>query len=332
MIAQWNRRLDQLVVTSSAQMPHITRAGLAECLGIDQGQVRVVAPDVGGGFGYKGILLPEEVALAGPREAAACRCAGSRTGASSSRPTPTAASTTTTSPPMPTPTAGCWRSIARPRSIPAPIRPIRSLPAWKRRRSARILPGLYELPQYRCRTWSVATNKPPILPYRGVARTGVCFALEVMLDALAPQRGHRAERAALMNLVPPEQMPFDNIAKALRLRRLSRGPAARRRGDRLREMRARQTARRAGRPPHRRRLGHVLRAGRARHDGLLRLGHPDGAGQRAVPGAPDAGRRARAAHRRALPRPGHGDDAGAGGARGARHAARTSASFTATPR
>ena len=39
-----------------------------------------------------------------------------------------------------------------------------------------ILPGPYKLAHYRCRTWSVATNKPPILPYRGVARTGVCYA------------------------------------------------------------------------------------------------------------------------------------------------------------
>ena len=60
--------------------------------------------------------------------------------------------------------------------MPAPIRPIRSPPAWRRRRSARILPGPYDVPAYRCRTCSVATNKPPILPYRGVARTGVCFA------------------------------------------------------------------------------------------------------------------------------------------------------------
>jgi len=41
------------------------------------------------------------------------------------------------------------------------------------------------LAHYRCRAYSVATNKPPILPYRGVARTGVCFAREVTLEALA---------------------------------------------------------------------------------------------------------------------------------------------------
>ena len=56
-------RLEQLTVYTSAQMPHINRTGLSECLGLDHGNIRVISPDVGGGFGYKGILLPEEVCL-----------------------------------------------------------------------------------------------------------------------------------------------------------------------------------------------------------------------------------------------------------------------------
>ena len=76
-----------------------------------------------------------------------------------------------------------------------------------------ILPGLYDFPHYRCRVYSVATNKPPILPYRGVARTGVCFALEVTLDALARQVGIEANDLRMKSLVGPAQMPFDNIAK-----------------------------------------------------------------------------------------------------------------------
>ncbi len=64
VVCQWDSRLEQLVMHSSAQMPHINRAGLSECLGLDQGRIRVISPDVGGGFGYEGILLPEEVCLA----------------------------------------------------------------------------------------------------------------------------------------------------------------------------------------------------------------------------------------------------------------------------
>jgi len=76
---------------------------------------------------------------------------------------------------------------------------------------ASILPGPYLMPAYRCRTFSVATNKCPILPYRGVARTGVCFALELMLDLVAAEAGLEPGEVRLRNLVRPEQMPFDNI-------------------------------------------------------------------------------------------------------------------------
>jgi carbon-monoxide dehydrogenase large subunit len=59
----------------------------------------------------------------------------------------------------------------------------------------------------------VATNKCPILPYRGVARTGVCFALELLLDAIAREAGLEPDAVRLQNLVQPGQMPFDNITR-----------------------------------------------------------------------------------------------------------------------
>ena len=64
VVATWIGGWSNCWSTRSTQMPHIVRTGLAECLGLDQGSIRVVAPDVGGGFGYKGILLPEEVCAA----------------------------------------------------------------------------------------------------------------------------------------------------------------------------------------------------------------------------------------------------------------------------
>src|SRR5271169_2176614 len=53
VVASYDHRLDQLTLHSACQMPHIVRNGLSECLGVDQERIRVVAPDVGGGFGYK---------------------------------------------------------------------------------------------------------------------------------------------------------------------------------------------------------------------------------------------------------------------------------------
>jgi carbon-monoxide dehydrogenase large subunit len=74
-----------------------------------------------------------------------------------------------------------------------------------------ILPGPYRMDRYRCRTWSVATNKPPILPYRGVARTGVCYAIESVMDAIAVEAGIEPYEVRLRNLVEPHEMPYDNI-------------------------------------------------------------------------------------------------------------------------
>ena len=52
---------DGVLVHSSTQIPHILRTMLALTLGIDEHKVRVVAPDVGGGFGGKIPVTPEEV-------------------------------------------------------------------------------------------------------------------------------------------------------------------------------------------------------------------------------------------------------------------------------
>ncbi len=213
VVATWSTRLEQLIVYSSTQQPHIVRTGLAECLALAEGQVRVVAPDVGGGFGYKGILLPEEVALSWAtmklgtplrwiedrREnlvnGADCRehhyiltayaDADGRLLALDCEATVD---------------SGAYS--AYPFSACLEAGQIGS-----------ILPGLYDFPHYRCRTYSVATNKPPILPYRGVARTGVCFALEVTLESLAREIGIEPNDLRFKSLVRPEQMPFDNIAK-----------------------------------------------------------------------------------------------------------------------
>ena len=51
------------------------------------------------------------------------------------------------------------------------------------------LPGPYDFRGYRCETRCVATNKPGFVPYRGVARTGVCFAMDLLMDALAREVG-----------------------------------------------------------------------------------------------------------------------------------------------
>ena len=61
VLAYRDHRLDELVVYTSTQMPHIIRLGLSEVLGLEERNIRVIAPDVGGGFGSKARLSPEEI-------------------------------------------------------------------------------------------------------------------------------------------------------------------------------------------------------------------------------------------------------------------------------
>jgi carbon-monoxide dehydrogenase large subunit len=213
VVAHWDTRLGQLVVYSSTQQPHIVRTGLAECLGLDEGQIRVVAPDVGGGFGYKGILLPEEVALswATRRLGRPLRWLEDR------RENLIAGADCREHHYILTAYADAQgRLLALDCEATVDSGAYSAYPfsaCLEAGQIGSILPGLYDFPHYRCRTFSVATNKPPILPYRGVARTGVCFALEVTLDALARKLGIEPTELRMKSLVRPEQMPFDNISK-----------------------------------------------------------------------------------------------------------------------
>src|SRR5262249_47798596 len=63
VVAFRDARLRHLTLITATQFPHSVQTGLCECLGLEDGAVRVISPDVGGGFGYKGLLCREEVAL-----------------------------------------------------------------------------------------------------------------------------------------------------------------------------------------------------------------------------------------------------------------------------
>jgi aerobic carbon-monoxide dehydrogenase large subunit len=63
-VAIYDANEDRLTLWSSTQLAHEVRAFLMRLLRLDENQIRVVAPDVGGGFGGKFVLYPEEVAVA----------------------------------------------------------------------------------------------------------------------------------------------------------------------------------------------------------------------------------------------------------------------------
>jgi aerobic carbon-monoxide dehydrogenase large subunit len=210
VLAYWDDRADQLVVYTSTQVPHMIRWALAEHLGIEQRRVRVVAPDVGGGFGYKCVLHPEELCIAwlaltyrkpfrwteDRREhlVAGANCREHRyrvTAYADAR--------------------GKLLGLDAEILIDAGAYSVWPFTAClEGTMAAGHLPGPYVVPAYRARSLSVATNKPAIIPYRGVARTGICFAMELTIDAIAREIGREAWEVRRENLVPQSAMPYRN--------------------------------------------------------------------------------------------------------------------------
>ena len=213
VLACWDERSDQLVVYTSTQVPHIIRAGIAQFLGLSQGQVRVVSPDVGGGFGYKCVLQPEELCVAwlARKYRAPFRYIEDRrehlvAGANSRQ--------------HHYRLTGYADERGRLKALDAEITidggAYSNWPFTVALEPGQVignLPGPYDFRGYRCRTHCVATNKPGFLPYRGVARTGVCFAIELLMDAIARAVGRDPWEVRHENLVPASAMPYDNVAR-----------------------------------------------------------------------------------------------------------------------
>jgi carbon-monoxide dehydrogenase large subunit len=210
-IAQWDTRLGQLILHGATQFPHVVRGGLAQVLQIPELHIRVVSPDVGGGFGYKAILAGEEVCLCwlamrveypvrwleDRREMlvanANCRehhydmtAYADKTGKILAFDAKAAVDT------------GAYSAYPFTAAI-------------ETSQVSAILPGPYDIPVYRCTTAAVATNKAPQLPYRGVARPGCCYAMELMVDAIARAIGKEPHEVRAVNLVRADQMPYDNV-------------------------------------------------------------------------------------------------------------------------
>ncbi|QHI99685.1 molybdopterin-dependent oxidoreductase [Xylophilus rhododendri] len=211
VLAYWDHQADMLVVYTATQVPHMIRTILAKCLGMDQGQVRVVAPDVGGAFGYKCVLQQEELCVAWlaktyrkPFRFLEDRrehlIAGANTREHHYEMTAYADER--------------GRILALDAHI---VIDGGAYSVWpftiglEPGQAVGNLPGPYAFRGYRCTTECVATNKPGFVPYRGVARTGVCFAIELTIDAVARAVGREPWEVRLDNLVPVELMPYVNV-------------------------------------------------------------------------------------------------------------------------
>ncbi|GJD48679.1 Caffeine dehydrogenase subunit alpha [Methylobacterium crusticola] len=212
VLATWDERAGQLVVHTATQVPHMIRSGLAETLGLDEHAIRVIAPDVGGGFGYKLILQPEELCVAW---LALTRRRPFRYVEDRREHLTAGANTRQHAYDLTAHADEEGRILALDAHVTVDGGAYSNWPftaGIEPGQATGNLPGPYAIRGYRCRTECVATNKPAFLPYRGVARTGVCFAIELLVDAVARAVGRDPVDVRRDNLVPPAAMPFENVA------------------------------------------------------------------------------------------------------------------------
>ncbi|AEA28319.1 Carbon-monoxide dehydrogenase (acceptor) [Pseudonocardia dioxanivorans CB1190] len=199
----------RLTFWSGTQVPHLVRNMIAELLGLSEGNVRVVAPDVGGGFGVKAVLYPEDVALC----AIALQLPGTPVKWVEDRVEHLAAATHARDHRYLL-TAGFAADgtlLALRADVTCNVGAYSVYP-WtagiEPLMAGGLLTGPYKLEHYRATVRGVATNTAPSGPYRGVARPASVFAMETLLDDAAARLGMTGVDIRRRNVIRPEDIPY----------------------------------------------------------------------------------------------------------------------------
>lgn len=201
---------DGVVVYTSTQIPHLVRTAVATAMAVAESLVRVISPDVGGGFGVKAQAYPEEVAcaLAARRLGVPIKWVEDRrehflTSHHSRQHTHDAT--------LHFDDEG--RITALSASIYVDMGAYSVFP-WTATMDTGmamgILPGPYRFTGYRVDGYPTCTNKTPYGAYRGVSRPAACFTIERLVDWMARDRGLDRLEARRRNLVTGPDYPWTN--------------------------------------------------------------------------------------------------------------------------
>ena len=207
-LAEWERSGRRLVLHSSTQVPHIVRTALAGILGLDEHRIRVVAPDVGGGFGQKCVFAREEALVC-----LAARAVGAPVKWVEDRVESLVAGFQGHEQELSVRAAfdAGGRMLALDADILCDVGAYSTYPftcGVEPLMAATEMPGPYAVPHYRARARAVATHKTPMAPYRGVSRPQMVFAMERLLQKAAGRLGIEVDEIRRRNLVPRGAFPY----------------------------------------------------------------------------------------------------------------------------
>ena len=211
VLARFDADEDMLTVWDGTQMPHRAKSILVAALGLGEHQVRVIAPDVGGGFGPKAPFHPDELAI--PAAALALGAPVKWIEDRVENFTATVAERVQDWDME----AACdaegrllaIRGIMRhdhgantPYGVALPYN------------AATNMIGPYVLPACHLVVSLCLTNLTPAAPTRGAGRPQGTFVMERLLDRIAEEMGLTRDEVRRRNLIPPEQMPYATAVNA----------------------------------------------------------------------------------------------------------------------
>ena len=209
VLATFDRPTEELTMWVSCQAPFRIRAEVARLLELPESRVRVIAPDVGGGFGVKTGPYREDVLLAWlarrlarpvkwvatrredqatTNQARGSVCEGELALDASGRIT------------------GLRARIASP--LGSSLMNAAAGSPWNH---ARLLPGAYVVPACDITVSGAVTTTAPVAAYRGAGRPEACFYIERLIDTAARTMGLDPAELRRRNLIPPERFPFRTV-------------------------------------------------------------------------------------------------------------------------
>jgi carbon-monoxide dehydrogenase large subunit len=207
-LAEYVAARGTLTLHSATQVPGVVRDALVLAFGLPAERIRVVAADVGGGFGGKGSLYAEELFVC-----AAARMLGCPVKWTSDRLEDLAASSQAFDEIVDAELAldQDARIVGLRADVIGDVGAYSIYPwtaALEPVQVVSFLPGPYRVQNYRGRTQAVATAKAPTGPYRGVGRPISTFVMERLIDMAAVKIGIDAKDIRLRNLVAAEELPY----------------------------------------------------------------------------------------------------------------------------
>jgi carbon-monoxide dehydrogenase large subunit len=201
---------EQLVVWTSTQVPHFVRIFIAAVLGVPESKVRVIAPDVGGGFGGKLQFTPEEVitVMAARHIGKPCKYTETRSESLMSGHHG----------------RDQWQRLTLAATKDGRVTGLKVdlladmgaylglVTSFIPMLGALMYNAIYKFPAYHFTCTNVLTNKTWTDAYRGAGRPEATFAIERLMDELAAELGMDPLEVREKNWISHEEFPFDTVA------------------------------------------------------------------------------------------------------------------------